>query len=250
LLAGGLHDLSQRATVYHHLYQHSDGNHIFPLIAAHGALWAGRYFRFGMQLGQICSWQYPFSSFRRQEQMEQLSAFADAFRDINRCVCIETYTSYHFTERYGHHPLADRIIEPTVLHALNRCHEARRSGQQLSTENKRYVFQLFFLNEQQQIVGPAIKRAMNEFHWPAMKFLAVRPVIRFSFFGTRAMFFRSFADSNERIAKGLRAFDRGAKAGWETVEKTLGDYRILPAGYLDAATDEFDRVRHAALASA
>ena len=42
-LAGGLNDLAQRATVYHHLYEHSGGNHIFPLIAAHGAMWARGY---------------------------------------------------------------------------------------------------------------------------------------------------------------------------------------------------------------
>ncbi len=35
-LAGGLTDLSQRATVYHHIYRASGGNHVFPLIAAHG----------------------------------------------------------------------------------------------------------------------------------------------------------------------------------------------------------------------
>ena len=53
LLAGGLTDLSQRAAVYRHLFLASGGNHAFPLIAAHGALWAGGYFRFGMRLGQL-----------------------------------------------------------------------------------------------------------------------------------------------------------------------------------------------------
>ncbi len=57
-LAGGLGDLAQRATVYHHLFEHSGRNHIFPLLAAHGAMWAKGYFRFGKRLGQICSWQY------------------------------------------------------------------------------------------------------------------------------------------------------------------------------------------------
>jgi hypothetical protein len=40
LLAGGINDLTQRASVYHHLFEHSQGNHLFPLLAAHGALWA------------------------------------------------------------------------------------------------------------------------------------------------------------------------------------------------------------------
>ena len=55
-LAGGLTALSQRATVYRHLFLASGGDHAFPLIAAHGALWAGGYFRFGMRLGAALSW--------------------------------------------------------------------------------------------------------------------------------------------------------------------------------------------------
>ncbi len=44
-LAGGIGDLRQRACIYLHLYQDSGGRNVFPLIAAHGALWAGRFFR-------------------------------------------------------------------------------------------------------------------------------------------------------------------------------------------------------------
>lgn len=55
-LAGSLTALSQRATTYHHLFRDSGGNHIFPLIAAHGALWARGYFAFGMKLGRWLSW--------------------------------------------------------------------------------------------------------------------------------------------------------------------------------------------------
>src|ERR1700720_4382664 len=103
-LAGGLTDLAQRATVYHHIYEHSGGNHAFPLIAAHGALWARGYFRFGMRLGWLWSLVDLASPLRRRQRLAKLAAFADAFRDINRRVCIETYTSYHFTARFGTHP--------------------------------------------------------------------------------------------------------------------------------------------------
>ena len=44
LMAGSRSDLAQRATVYHHLFRHSRGNHVFPLLAAHGALWGKGYF--------------------------------------------------------------------------------------------------------------------------------------------------------------------------------------------------------------
>jgi hypothetical protein len=50
-LAGRTGDFAQRAATYHHLYQHSGGNHAFPLLAAHGALWGSKHFRAGMRLG-------------------------------------------------------------------------------------------------------------------------------------------------------------------------------------------------------
>ena len=52
-LAGQLADVPQRATVYHHLFFESGRNHVFPLIAAHGALWARGYFAFGMRLARL-----------------------------------------------------------------------------------------------------------------------------------------------------------------------------------------------------
>jgi hypothetical protein len=56
-LAGGLNDLSQRAAVYYHLYEDSEGRNIFPLMAAHGALWAKGYFQKGMRAGKVLALQ-------------------------------------------------------------------------------------------------------------------------------------------------------------------------------------------------
>ena len=41
-LAGGLTDLAQRATVYHHVYQDSGGNHLFPLPAISASVRSSR----------------------------------------------------------------------------------------------------------------------------------------------------------------------------------------------------------------
>lgn len=71
-LAGGLQDLSKRATIYRQIFLASGGNHTFPLIAAHGALWAGGYFRFGLGLGSALSWQYLFEPKLRRRQLEKL----------------------------------------------------------------------------------------------------------------------------------------------------------------------------------
>lgn len=57
-LAGPIFQVARRASVYRQLYLHSGRNHVFPLIAAHGALWASGYFAFGLRLAQALSWQY------------------------------------------------------------------------------------------------------------------------------------------------------------------------------------------------
>ena len=54
-LAGRTGDLAQRASAYHHLYRHSGGNHAFPLLAAHGALWASGYFQRNLKRGALAT---------------------------------------------------------------------------------------------------------------------------------------------------------------------------------------------------
>lgn len=249
-LAGDLTDLAQRATVYHHLFEHSGRNHVFPLIAAHGALWARNYFRFGKKLGWCCSWQYAMSPRTRRRRLKELAVFADAFRNINRRVCIDTYTSYHFTERFGDHPEADQFVPTPLLAALNRCHAARRKGRELSTSEKRDMFKAFFLHEQETVVGPCILCANDAFAWPLMKSIALRPLIRFAYFGRRRpFFFRNFSDQEERIEKGLCAFNVAATVGWDRVEATLRDYEILPDAFFISSRQHFEIVREAVMAT-
>jgi hypothetical protein len=95
LMAGSRADLEQRAVVYHQLFRHSRGNHVFPLLAAHGALWAKGYFALGMKVGWAFSLLDLHRTGQRRERLAGMTAFADAFRDINRRVCIEAYATYH-----------------------------------------------------------------------------------------------------------------------------------------------------------
>jgi hypothetical protein len=228
-LAGGLYDRAQRATVYHHLFRASGGNHAFPLIAAHGALWAGGYFRFGQRLAEVLSWQYALSAVTRRQCLQQVEAFANAFRDINRRVCVDTYVSFHLTARYGDDERISRFVEGEQLRVLRLVHTARRAGRELPDEQKREVFLAHFLDEQSRVVGPAIEQAVASFAWPLVRFLALKPWINFAYFPRQQPFwFRNFADRDERIAKGLQAFDRATQAGWAHVEQSLGDYHVLP----------------------
>ncbi len=247
-LAGGLTDLSQRATVYHHLYRASGGSHIFPLIAAHGALWAGGYFRLGMELGRWLSWQYVSDPHLRREKLRSLAKFADAFRDINRRVCVDTYTNLHFTARFGQHPDAAAFVPADLLEALNRLHAATQCGRCLTDAEKYQVFESHFLNEQESVVGPAISAAVEAFSWPLVKALALRPVIRFAYFRRYEWFsFGNFSVQDERIEKGMQAFHMGEREGWDRVERSLAEYRVLPAAFFEDAVTYFAALRESAL---
>jgi hypothetical protein len=250
-LAGGLRDLAQRATVYHHLFRVSGGNHAFPLIAAHGALWAGGYFRFGRRLGEALSWQYALAKEKRQQQLAKLEAFADAFRDINRRVCIDTYVNFHFTAKYGDDPRVREFVSADLLEALQRVHVARRVGRELSDREKRDVFLAHFLDEQQRVVGPAIEKAVADFDWPLVRFVALKPVIRFAYFpGRRWFWFRNFAQRDERIEKGLQAFHYAAEVGWSQTEQALRRYAVLPNAFFADPGKYFADFRTAFLATA
>ena len=247
-LAGRLPQLAQRATVYHHLYRCSDGNHVFPLIAAHGALWAGGYFRFGLRVGRVLVWQYALQPELRRRLLEQLDALADAFRDINRLVCIDTYRNFHFTARFGQSSLAADILPPRILDALNRLHAARAAGQTLTEDEKREVFLAHFLNEQEHVVAPRIQAAVADLDWPLLKTIALRPVIRFAYFGRiQALRFRNFASTDERIEQGLKAFEIGSAQGWPNVESALRTYAQLPETLFSQPAQHFAAMRQKVL---
>jgi hypothetical protein len=247
-LAGGLTDLSQRATVYHHVFKESGGNHIFPLIAAHGALWARSWFGFGMKLGKVLSWQFAFNAETRRSKLAKLEEFANVFRDINRRVCVDVYANFHFTKRYGKHSDASKVVPADLLQALNQIHTANEHGVELTDDARREVVSAHFLSEQQHIVGPTIEKAVAEFDWPLLRTLALRPVVQFAYF-RRPFLFRNFANKEERITKGLVAFNVAADVGWENVEQALRSYDVLPEQFFAKPIDYFASLRETILAT-
>ncbi len=233
-LAGGLTDLAQRATVYHSVYRESGGNHVFPLSAAHGALWAGGWFKFEFRLARGLTWQNPLDSGKRRRKMEALGEFADAFREINRRVCVDTYANFHFTRLHGNKSGASAVLPATLLEAVNRVHLANAGDCPLTDAQKREIFQAHFLYEQEHIVGPTIERAVAHFDWPLLKLIAMRPAVSFAYL-PRPLWFRNFADRDERVANGLKAFDMAAQAGWPQVESALREYGLLPEQFFQTS---------------
>jgi hypothetical protein len=241
LLAGAPGDLVQRASVYLHLYRHSSGNHVFPLIAAHGALWGAGHFRRGTRIGRVLAACLPRAE--RTRRLAQVEAFATAFKDINRRVCIETSVAYHLTRLHGDDPALHDLIDPGLVDALNACHAATRAGRAMHTAEKHALFTAFFQWEQDTIVGPAVTAAIAEFEWPLMRMLALRPPIGFRYFHPAEwLWFRKFDSKAERITRGQQAFAIAAQQGWAHVEATLDRYRIMPTEALQTPETVFSRL--------
>ncbi len=227
--AGTPDDLVLRATTYIDLYRHSGGNHGFPLLAAHGALWGARHFRRGRIVGRALAYLTGLEPAERARQLARIDAFALALKEINRRVCVETYTAYHLSDRFGDKPELANLIPETLINALLRCHVARKAGQKLSARERRTLFAAFFMWEQSTIVGPAVQAAVAKLDWPLLRAVSVRPPIGFAYFPrTTWLWFRAFDDAEERILRGKQAFDLAERCGWDHVEACLSRYRLLP----------------------
>lgn len=231
-MAGGLTDLIQRATVYRQIFRDSKGNHVFPLIAAHGAMWAGGQFRFGRRVASLLKWQ-SWRAADRDARMQRLDAFFNALRDINRRVCIDTYANFHFTARHGVGSEVQKFVPAELCEALGKIHHANRAGRTLTDSEREEVFVAHFFHEQEHVVGPAVQAAFDQLDWPLVRAIARRPRIRFAYFGGRnRLVFSNFASRDERIRNGRRAFQLAAKAGWRFVEQSLTKFSGVPIGVL------------------
>ncbi|THH34408.1 hypothetical protein E4Z66_18400 [Aliishimia ponticola] len=227
MLAGRPQDLEQRASVYLRLYRESGGRHVFPLLAAHGALWGAGHFQRGLAIGRAVAKAHRDGA----ERLARLADFATAFKEINRQVCVETYAAYHITGRLGPDAARQAGLDPALIDALTACHDARRRGAALSPAGTEALFTAFFRWEQDNVVHPSILAAEAALDWPLMRTVAMRPPVWFSYMRA-PLLFRQFASKSERIDKGLRAFQLAQKRGWSRVEADIARYGRMPTTYV------------------
>ncbi|PWF48416.1 hypothetical protein [Massilia glaciei] len=231
-LAGELGDLRRRACVYHHLYADSGKRSVFPLIAAHGALWACGYFKKGMLGGRVISLRYLLSPGARRAKLQAIADFADKFRDINRRVCAEAYAIYHYTKLHGGDGYIRGVIGDAFADILCACHESNQRDSHFSREQRKTLFMAFLCWEQEHIVAPAVARAFDAFDNGLIKYLARRPTIAFAYFGSDfRLRFKDFSSHDERIERGLQAYRRAEDVGFVRVERALGHYKLMPADF-------------------
>ena len=235
-LAGAPGDIAKRVMVHHSLYVDSRGNHAFPMVALHGALWGYDFFETSGKLGSLISYRFFLDKEEKARRLAMLNGFAEGFKAVNREVFVDTYTNYHFTKAHGRERGAETFVHAELLEALNEVHAAAEAGQTLDDERKKHVFTQALRFEQEITVAPGIERELAKFDCPILKALCMKPIVRFAYFPAwRRFYFGDFSSKEERIEKAVRSFDIAAYRGWGDVEASMKTYGVLPAEYFAAA---------------
>ncbi|MES3024069.1 MAG: hypothetical protein V4857_21085 [Pseudomonadota bacterium] len=205
---------------------------MFPLIAAHGALWACGYFKKGMLGGRVVSLPYMVIPAVHRVKLKAIADFADRFRDINRRVCAEAYAIYHYTKRHGGDDFIRGVIGDASADILSACHASAACDSHFSRQQREMLFNAFFRWEQENIVAPAVAQAFEAIDIGIIKYLALRPRIAFAYFGDDfRVQFKDFSSQAERVERGLQAYRRAEEVGVDRVEQALGHYKLMPADF-------------------
>lgn len=240
-LAGGLLDIPRRVRLLYQMYDDSLGNHLFPLIAAHGALWAAGYFEIGGAIGRLIARRYFYNSRERAYRLGLLDEFAIGFRKVNRQVCIDTLTNYWFLRDHGDSPEAVRVLPESLVRALRQVHASRVEGRRLGADDRRAIFEQSFRCEQEVTVAPGVAEAIGGFDCRVMQFICLHPLVRFRYFPRwRYLAFRNFGATEERIQRGLQAFELAIRAGDKQVVDSLTQYKIMPLDEIRSPLCDFD----------
>ncbi len=226
--AGQPSDIVQRVRAHHAIHLDSKGNHSFPLIALHGALWGYDFFEVTGKLGELISYRYFLDKDEKAKRLGMLNEFAEGFKAVNREVFVDTFTNYWFTKTHGQEPGAEALVHPELLEALNEMHAATTRDVALPEDRRRHVFLQALAFEQEITVAPGIARELAKFDCPILRALCMKPIVRFSYFPFwRRFYFRDFSNKEERIERAVRSFDIAAHRGWDNVLAAMNEYGAL-----------------------
>lgn len=226
-LAGAPGDIPQRVKKLHEIFLDSQGNHGFPEVALHGALWAYTFFEEKGKLGRILRLRYFYNRKERNYRMGMLLGFTEGFKAANRLVFIDTWTNYWFSKLYGKEAGASELIDAGLLEHLNRIHDAVKAGQKLPAEERRAAFISALRVEQERCVAPRIQEEIRKFTCPILTTLCLKPVVKFRYFPRGKKFwFRNFSDQEERVNNATASYDIAEAIGWERVMQARLEYGV------------------------
>jgi hypothetical protein len=245
-LAGGPGDMPQRVALLHAIFADSGGNHAFPEVALHGALWAYGFYERRGAVSRAIAYRYFYDRDERARRAYMLFVFSQGFKEANRSVFMDTYANYYFTKRYGEVPGAEEIVAPQLLEALNRVHHAARSSRGLPAAERRKTFETSLLFEQETTVGPKVKEEVSKFDCPILTGIVLKPIVHFSYFPRLTMLrFQDFSNTDERIEKAVRSYELAERTGWPHVAGCIRYQGVLPERFFADPVAYGDELRAA-----
>jgi hypothetical protein len=228
-VAGGPGDMPQRVALLHSIFRDSGGNHCFPEVALHGALWAYGFYERRGTVNRMIGYRYFYDREERARRSYMLFEFAQGFKQANRSVFIDTYTNYYFTKLHGEREGADDVLPAELLDALNRVHAARHAKHLLPDPERRRIFETALMFEQENTVGPKVREEVAKFDCPVLTRIVLKPVVHFNFFPRLTyLLFGNFGNTEERIEKALRSYELAEQAGWDAVGDAIHYHGVLP----------------------
>lgn len=229
VLAGDPEDIPQRVAMLFSLYVESKGNHPFPLIALHGALWLHCFFKDVEKFLQ----HSPMPDRTRKARLETLDSFTRALKEANREVFIDTYTNYFFTRYFGEMEGAGVISGSDVVAMFRKIHAAAGTGEHLIGSDLKDAFTACLVWEQRNSVSPRVKEESMRIHCPVLQAFCLRPVVRFTYFPfLKLLCFKNFADPAERVSKAIESFDIAVSVGWNEVIESIKKYDVMSPDFI------------------
>jgi len=208
--------LRGRAKGYLTVYHYSGGICSFALVAAHGALWASWYLVCAKLAAMVLACIDVTSRLSPRQKYLQFTNYVNALKEINQSVMIETYVLIHTIKRIG----PDYAIQQGLPETLVSGYVTALSNTACETADLRDLYHQHFTWEQDRVVSTKLNDAFAKFSWPLMRKICQRPWVWFSYFKVgRSMNFREFTNKDERIEKGLIAFDRAKDFGFQRLAK-------------------------------
>ena len=205
-LAGRPKDFGQRAVVFHHLYDHSRGNHIWALAEARRELQIAA--AIGNLRRRVTRWGWLAA--RRECARMALEMLEQALGEASRTRFVAAYSAYRLSGAKSLRNEAEVILLPELLQLLICCHTARRSGSAMGADESSRLF-----DESEALAEGASKAAMLERAWVAIDSTALRRLAR-KLLGQKAL---------------ERELTRSRKRGWPKVEQELRRDPALPGSF-------------------
>jgi hypothetical protein len=218
-LAGRGRDHGQRAIVLHHLYDHSGGGHGWALAEARREIRVAS----GLAALQRKLGQWRWRSADREQERVALSLLARALGETGLARTSAAYRAYRLSATKALRAEAERSLPEDLLIAFDRCHAARRGGDEFAAEAR-----FALAEESERLAEAAVDPAALDAAWTAINASGLRRAAR-RLLGAQALAHAAARDERRGAAKAERLL--------------LGD-PALPASFRANPAQHFYALQH------